>query len=665
MVAPMAMAASVTLQPYPTADVVAAGLNDPSQDPKLSQLEMIRLLQKKVKYVFVIFQENRSFDHYFGTMPGVNGLYAGPTGAAVPSSSIPGFNNSYTDVNGNIVTVQPFLIGNAQSANALTSVDHSHTGIDKKIDVVNGVAQMDKFASEQYNLYASAGGAANIAKGTQYARLVMSHIDCNTIPFMWQWATRFTIFDNMFATEDGPSTPNAIAMIAGQSGETQWVKHPNVPTTSATGDGPTGTSVTNGSVTGKIVLAPIWGDAQPFYGSPVDTTAGPKVTSCANDGCGTYAQPQTYATLPLTFLGNSVQSTLAGNRNPSVDLADIQKDMPYIQGLNYTPISWKWYQAGYGLESTDTNGVASNTAYVTHHNGPAYFGYIANTVAEQAHLASETQFFTDVAGSALPSGGVFYIRGGYLNQLGQVPPVQNPATSAAETKVIQTTFVGDDDHPAYSDSQLSESMAARTINAIAGNPTLWAESAIIIAYDESDGFYDHEPPQILSYGPDSLPLARGIRVPFILISPYARTAAVSHAVGDHNAIIETINDIFGLPALSSLPDEAAALTAGNSTAFNQFAPAGFQQQYLGPRDTNSPITDSLLSGFDPKRLLGLSPPLPASLAMIPASTVTALPHYNGNGCSAIGVTPMDARLGITNPLPAGFNPRPGQYPANN
>ena len=69
------------------------------------------------------------------------------------------------------------------------------------------------------------GGAANEAEGTQFARVVMAHIDCDTIPFFWQWASRFTIFDNIFATEDTGSTPNAIAMIAGQSGETQWVKH--------------------------------------------------------------------------------------------------------------------------------------------------------------------------------------------------------------------------------------------------------------------------------------------------------------------------------------------------------------------------------------------------------------------------------------------------------
>ncbi|MGP8210081.1 MAG: alkaline phosphatase family protein [Syntrophobacteraceae bacterium] len=100
-----------------------------------------------------------------------------------------------------------------------------------------------------------------------------------------------------------------------------------------------------------------------------------------------------------------------------------------------------------------------------------------------------------------------------------------------------------------------------------------------MTYDESDGLYDHVPPRILSYGPDGLPLARGVRIPLMLISPYARVHAVSHAEGDHNAVIETINALFDLPALSSLPDEADALAAGDSAQFNAFAPAGFEQEY--------------------------------------------------------------------------------------
>ena len=106
-------------------------------------------------------------------------------------------------------------------------------------------------------------------------------------------------------------------------------------------------------------------------------------------------------------------------------------------------------------------------------------------------------------------------------------------------------------------------------------------------------------------------------------------------------------------------------SAGNSPAFNQFGPSGFEQKYLGPRDINSPITDSLLSGFDPKRLMGMSPPLPASFAMIPDSVVNTLPHYDGHGCKSIGITPEDIRQGIVNNIPAGFNPLPSTYPAAN
>jgi phospholipase C len=210
-------------------------------------------------------------------------------------------------------------------------------------------------------------------------------------------------------------------------------------------------------------------------------------------------------------------------------------------------------------------------------------------------------------------------------------------------------------------------MAARVINAIAANQEIWSQSAIIITYDESDGMYDHAPPEILSYGPDNLPLARGVRIPLLLISPFARAGAVSHAEGDHNSVIQTISAIFGAPALSSLPDEVAALQAGNSAAFNQFAttygPAGFQQTYLGPRDTNTAVTDSLLSGFSPARLRGGVPPLPASYAAIPDRFLLSFPHYGGNGCSTIGVTPTDA--GLPNPIPPGFNTLPSTLPAYN
>ncbi len=645
---------SVTAQPSAGPDVMRY-FNDPAMDPELPQQMLVTLLRQRIKYVFVIFNENHSFDNEYGTFPGVNGIYSDGT---KPRSACdtPGFTQTYTDVNGLNVTVRPFRIGPAQNSSAVDSVDHSHPGLAKKIHVVDGVPQLDGFASDEYARFASKGGAANTAEGKQFARLVMSHIDCDTIPFFWQWASRFTVFDNIFATEDTPSTPNAIAMIAGQSGETQWVKH-----------GPAGRTYTVGSHTGTTQGPPLVNDPEPFYGSQFDTTAVDRQPAGTREpyADNNIASNLTFATLPLTFQGENVAEVMKKNLNPEFDLPDIRKDIPYIQGFGAQPVNWGWYQEGYDLEATDKNGVASHESYVTHHNGPQYFGYLADTPPLRPNFRGLTDFFTDIAKNALPEGGVFYIRGGYTNQMGLLPPITNPHTPADEIKAINAAKAGDDDHPVYTDRQISEAMAARVINAIASNPKIWEQCAIIITYDESDGFYDHVPPRILSYGPDSLPLSRGLRVPLILISPYARTHAVSHVEGDHNSVIETINTIFGLPPLASLPDEEQALAAGNSPEFNRFAPAGFEQKHLGPRDLNSPISESLLSGFDPKRLMNISPPLPASFAIIPDNVVKALPHYGGRGCRAIGIIPEYVGKGIAANPPTGFNPLPSTWPAGN
>ena len=645
---------AVTAQPDVKPDL-ARYFNDPSHDPNLPKSQMIKLLQDKIKYVFIIFNENHSFDNEFGTFPGVNGIYSDglhPRSAADTA----GFTQTYTDASGVQVTVQPFKIGLDQNSTVVDSVDHSHTGLASKINVVNGVAQMDGFAQDEYARHASKGGPANIAQGKQYARLVMSNIDGETIPFMWLWASRFTIFDNIFATEDTPSTPNAVAMLAGQSGETQWVKH-----------GPNGQKYSVNGHTGTTQGVPLVNDPQPFYGSQFDPTTNGRQPAGTNESYAdsNIASNLTFASLPLTFLGKNITSVLAGNRNPAFDLPDVQQDIPYIQGKNSKPVTWRWYEEGYDLESTDAGVMASHASFVSHHDGAQYFGYIANTPEMSSNLRGLTDFFTDMTKNGLPSGGVFYIRGGYTNQMGLAPVITNPKTPADEIAAIKAAKAGDDDHPAYSDRQLSEAMAARVINAIASKPDIWNHCAIIITYDESDGFYDHVPPRILSYGPDGLPLSRGARVPLLLISPYARSHAVSHVEGDHNSVIETINMIFGLPALASLPDEAQALQAGNSAEFNKFGPAGFQQKYLGPRDENSPISESLLSGFDPNRLMGKSKLLPPSFAMIPDRIVNTLPHYDGHGLRSIGIVPEDVRQGIANPIPEGFNALPSTYPAAN
>ena len=72
---------SVTVQPNLNSTVSPYALNM-TLDPVVSNNEMIRLIRNKVKYVFVIFNENNSFDHEYGTFPGVNGIYNSGSGNA-------------------------------------------------------------------------------------------------------------------------------------------------------------------------------------------------------------------------------------------------------------------------------------------------------------------------------------------------------------------------------------------------------------------------------------------------------------------------------------------------------------------------------------------------------------------------------------------------------
>ena len=670
-------AAPVTAQPPAQDDEIARFFSDPATAASLPRDRMIALLRQRVKYVFVIFNENESFDHEFGTFPGANGLFSTGTRPR-DAGATPGFNQTYTDSStGTKVTVRPFRLGPEQNATAMDSADHAHVSLARKLDVVGGAARMDGFAQTEFDGHTGPVKTADdIAAGRQRANLVMSYVDCDTIPFFWRYASRFTLFDNIFATEDTPSTPNAIAMIAGQAGETQWVKH-----------GPDGeTKVMSGKVQydpysgiGTTQGVPVVDDPNPYWGSQFDPNAeadrdptSPRENYGLNKyGKGYYdSRNLTFATVPLLAMGTGITAALAGDRHPAANQADIQRDIPVIAATGVTPVAWRWYQNGYDHEPTDPPGLATHGNFVAHHEGPQYFGYLADNDKTRDSLKGEGDFFADIAASKLPAGGgIVYIRGGFGNLTQMKSPIQNPHYPAELTprdiNAIQVVKSGDDDHPAYADHQISEAMAARVINAIAANPAIWAQSAIVITYDESDGFYDHVPPRILSYGPDGLPLSRGIRVPLLLISPYARAHVVSHAEGDHNAVIETIEDVFGLPALASLPEERDALAKGDSPEFNRFGPAGFHQTHLGPRDMNSAITDSLISGFDPARLSGKTPPLPGSYATIPDSIVQSLPHYAGRGCSAVGVTPTDVTQNSRIAVPAHFNSFPATLPDYN
>jgi hypothetical protein len=109
-----------------------------------------------------------------------------------------------------------------------------------------------------------------------------------------------------------------------------------------------------------------------------------------------------------------------------------------------------------------------------------------------------------------------------------------------------------------------------------------------------------------------------------------------------------------LTPLAQLPDEAAALAKGKTE---------LGQKWLGPSDNPNLPNGSLFSAFDNGRLTGATKPLAAAYATIPAATVKSLPHYNGEGCSVLKITPTDYVNGkLVDPAPADFNPRPSTNP---
>ena len=667
--------------------------------PDLTLQQKVALLQQHVKYVFVIFHENESFDHFFGTFPGANGLFAAPSGFT-PANQTGNFTQRYLDTSLNTVTQTPFLMPQAVQKGGynsggvvvpiypadLISVDHSHQGMANDLHISSGVAANDRYSMDQEGLTTDASG--NIVKSSgaaptsvtlaqkQAAETDLSHLDCDTIPFMWSWAKNFVLFDNFHQTTVGPSTPNAIAVIAGQSGETQWALHP-AEGPSITYANPAFPNVKGatyaGPSTNTNAYVPIIADPGPFPGSLKDPSA-VKPPYNFDENAANPALNLTFATLPLSFMGAGIGQTIQGDQNARADLADVQHDVFTIAAKNQV-VPWGWYQQGFNANDAPdpyepqntatpnpTNNPSLYTGYVLHHNGPQYFGYLAdNTKVLNNNLHGAQDFINAVTGQTLPStGGVFYLRGGYSNNQGLVPIDPTPG--------IQHAFIGNDDHPAYSDHQISEAFAAQAISAIANSP-YWNQSAIIITYDETDGFYDHEQVNQRSTLADGSILAAGPRIPTIVLSPWSLQGSISHQYSEHGSLIKFMDELYNLVPLANLPDEVHARQLGQTN---------LGQANLGPSDDPTNQLGDLTEAFDYARMQSNNP-ISSSTAIFTPSQINTLPHlatpgfsangYTNGACSVIGVLPTDFtsfaayQAGApTDPYPVDVNPRPSQSP---
>jgi phospholipase C len=98
------------------------------------------------------------------------------------------------------------------------------------------------------------------------------------------------------------------------------------------------------------------------------------------------------------------------------------------------------------------------------------------------------------------------------------------------------------DHPEHSMCQ-GENWTTRVVNAVMRSPS-WKDTAIFITWDDWGGFYDHVPPRQID------PFGYGIRVPLLVISPYARAGFVDHTEAEFSSVLRFIEDNWGLTQLT-------------------------------------------------------------------------------------------------------------------
>ncbi len=353
------------------------------------------------------------------------------------------------------------------------------------MNVVDSHPHMDRFALIEQQKHSPATRPTLQAR--QFGELTMAYEDGEAIPLLWRYADRFVLCDRIFQLMTGPSTPGNLSIIAAQSGQTQWMLHPDQT-----------------PQPGKSQGVPVLNDDSPFGGSPQDHIADGMPVNPTRRASSNTQQNLTFASLPLTLQGKTLKPTTQEDADPDDDLEDVGQDITAIAQTGKPAVSFAWYQEGYDREPTDpgpTDAEGRHASYVTHHNGPQYFGYIAHNPRMRQNLHGLEDFFEDLRHKSLPeSGGLFYVKGGYENIMGLKPTDPDPA--------VQHNFIGDDDHPAYSDAQISEALVATTINRIAAS-RYWSQCAIILTWDDSEGDYDHVPPPIRAIGPDGLPLSDG------------------------------------------------------------------------------------------------------------------------------------------------------------
>ncbi len=223
-----------------------------------------------------------------------------------------------------------------------------------------------------------------------------------------------------------------------------------------------------------------------------------------------------------------------------------------------------------------------------------------NTIAEVLDSAGVSWRFYATklldAGFWEPFEAIKYVRYGpdWNNDISA--PQTNVLSDAMNGKLASVSFVTptkqDSDHP--SDGDAGPSWVTSVVNAV-GESSYWPQTAIIVLWDDWGGFFDNAPPPQLDYR------GLGIRVPCLIISPYAKQGYVSHVQYEYGSILRFIEEVYDLPA-GSIGPTSQGYTDGRANSLDdafdftqqprQFTPIGSKYSmthFLHEPPSNEPV----------------------------------------------------------------------------
>jgi phospholipase C len=476
-----------------------------------------------IKHLVVIFGENISFDHYFGTYPFATNPPGEPQFHALPGTpSVNGLNDALLTANPNLNL--PERLDPSQAVTC--DQNHGYTAEQQAFD--SGL--MDKFVQDT-----TGSGCTQTTFPDQgnYGPngIVMDYFDGNTVTALWNYAQHYTLGDNSYDTQFGPSTPGAVNLISGQ----------------------TNGAVAHGGTTGNVANGTLIGDAEPLYDQCSNSS-----TALNSDG--------TPGGVTASFTGKNV--------------GDL---------LNTKGLTWGWFQAGF-TPSSFSGGRAicaaqhANIAdspsadYSEHHEPFQYYASTANPNHNSPASVSDVGV-SDPAGTPLTSAVDHQYDVTWFNKAlanGNMPSVSFLKAPEYE-----------DAHAGYSDPLDEQTFLVNEINQIEQSPD-WSSTAIVIAYDDSDGWYDHQMGPIIRQSQDTVdalngpgkcgsaatPPAQndrcgvGPRTPLLVISPWAKQNFVDNTFTEQASITRFIEDNWNLARIGNESADSSAGTLMNAFDFN-------------------------------------------------------------------------------------------------